>query len=102
MVQETDDEGGYCGDQKTVKTIHQAAMAGNEPARIFDAKAPLNGGFGEVAQLRQRRKRQSNRSYRREVPDTVRIGDHDAAGNPPSQAAEGPCPRLVWADLRPQ
>src|SRR3954452_23493943 len=44
------------GGHKSIQTVQQPAMTGNDLAGILDAKAPLDRGFEEVAELRNHRK----------------------------------------------
>src|ERR1700752_4924081 len=41
---------------KSIQAIQQPTMAGNDLTRILDAKAPLDRGFEEIAELRNHRK----------------------------------------------
>src|SRR5581483_11845460 len=43
------DEGG---GKKSIQPIHQAAVTGDQMARVFDLEFTLDGGFAEVSQLR--------------------------------------------------
>ncbi len=93
---------GQRGDQKTVETIHHAAMAGNEVTRVLGTKSPLHRGLEQVPALRNDRKHQCQNSRHGRSNSSARIGDQDAGGNPPEQAAKSSGPGLVRAQTRPQ
>ena len=79
---------------EAVKTIHQAAMAGDELARILGAKPPLDRGFEQVAGLRDDRKHQGQNSA---TSARLAVRSHKRpampAATPPSEAADRRQPR---------
>ena len=53
MVERKPDKGGADGDRDdAVEPVHEAAVAGNEAARVLDVVAAFQGRLGEIAGLR--------------------------------------------------
>ena len=69
-------------------------MAGNQIARILDAKMPLHRRFEQVPRLRNNRQYQRQNSSHQRSGTNARIGEQRTRGNPPGRAAE-PDPKAV-------
>ena len=50
-----------------VEPIHQAAVAGDEAARILNAETPFDSGFEQVAEFGDNRRREPEPEQRREA-----------------------------------
>src|SRR6185437_1008030 len=90
----------HCGD-KTIETVEQAAMAGNDMAGVLDAEAPLDGGFEQIAKLRNNRKQRTQHEQWAGHAETERgkpRGNDQARG----KAAERAGPGLPGTDARPE
>src|SRR5688572_18322698 len=95
MVERKPDEGGADGHgNDAVEPVHEAAVAGDEAARVLDAVAALQGRLGEIASLRNEPEceREGGQEQRRSAD---RQGEHHGAENGGPDAAEKPRPCLV-------
>src|SRR5215213_10107652 len=79
-------DGGSYRCQKPIEPIHQAAMAGNELARVLGIEAALDRGFEQIAGLRDGRENDSYKDQHwgnnkpRELDDQET--GYDGAGSP--------------------
>src|SRR5579863_6733352 len=80
--------------QQTIEPIQQAAVTGDQNARILDVEAPLGRGFDEVAQLRRNTEQDAYRYHdrRRAGGECRRAAARKARAD---QAADETGPSLV-------
>ena len=79
------------GRDKSIQTIHQPAMAGNDVTGVLYAKTPLHGGFEQIAELRNNRENRAQHQQRPGVAQTEcgkRAATARLAAKPPAAPAQ--------------
>src|SRR6516162_9969038 len=82
--------------EQAVQSIEEAAVAGDQAARIFHAEPALGDRLGKIAELLDDRKRRTDQHHRE-----CRRNAEPGSGRPTAQrgadrSAGEPCPGLSW------